>query len=168
MWIFTETGFISAVRKPEYPGVVTVRSRDRKSLEALAAKAQVEIKRSPKGDYPYRVFVGDGPFSEWFLDRGGELEYSNFKNRVAETRGKEFANALNKVWVAMLSVEDAEARSPLNDAAGNPIASVVLGGFADLSEEEQIAWAEKAAENLRERVLESEKREINWSEEAVS
>jgi hypothetical protein len=168
MWIFTETGFISAVRKPEYPGVVTVRSRDRKSLEALAAKAQVEIKRSPKGDYPYRVFVGDGPFSEWFLDRGGELEYSNFKNRVAETRGKEFANALNKVWVAMLSVEDAEARSPLNDAAGNPIASGALSGFADLSEEEQIAWAEKAAENLRERVLESEKREINWSEEAGS
>lgn len=166
MWIFTETGFISAVRKPEQPGVVTVRSRDRKSLEALAAKAQVEIRRSPRGDYPYRVFVGDGPFIEWFLDRGGELQYSNFKNRVAETRGKEFANALNKVWVTMLSVEDAEARGPLNDAAGNPIASDVLNGFADLSEEEQIAWAEKAAENLRERVLESEKREINWSEEA--
>jgi hypothetical protein len=168
MWIFTETGFISAVRKPEHPGVVTVRSRDRKSLEALAAKAQVEIKRSPRGDYPYRVFVGDGPFIEWFLDRGGELQYSNFKNRVAETRGKEFANALNKVWVAMLSVEDAEARSPLNDAAGNPLAGDALSGFADLSEEEQITWAEKAAENLRERVLESEKREINWSEEAGS
>jgi hypothetical protein len=158
MWIFTETGFISAVRKPEYPGVVTVRSRDRKSLEALAAKAQVEIKRSPRGDYPYRVFVGDGLFIEWFLDRGGELQYSNFKNRVAETRGKEFASALNKVWEAMLSVEDAEARSPLNDAEGNPIASGVLSAFADLSEEEQIAWAEKAAENLRERVLESEKK----------
>ena len=43
-----------------------------------------------------------------------------------------------------------------------------LSGFADLSEEEQIAWAEKAAENLRARVLESEKREINWSEEAGS
>jgi hypothetical protein len=159
MWIFTDTGFISAVRKPEYPGVVTVRSRDRLSLEALATKAQVEIKRSPKGDYPYRVFVGDGPFIEWFLDRGGDLKYSNFKNRVAETRGKEFASALNKVWLAMLAVEDAEARSPL----GNLPADLTA-----MSEQEQIAWAEQAAEELREEAIASEAREVNWSEEEKS
>jgi hypothetical protein len=181
MWIFTETGFISAVRKPEYPGVVTVRSRDRKSLESLAAKAQVQIKRSPRGDYPYRVFVSDGPFIEWFLDRGAELQYSNFKNRVVETRGKAFSNALNKVWLAMLSVEDAEARSPLNDADGNPMShsddqkhagenqrANFPRGFTELSEEQQIALAEKAAENLRARVFESERKEVNWSEEADS
>jgi hypothetical protein len=156
MWIFTDTGFISAVRKPEYPGVVTVRSRDRLSLEALATKAQVEIKRSPKGDYPYRVFVGDGPFIEWFLDRGGDLKYSNFKNRVAETRGQEFASALNKVWLAMLAVEDAEARSPLGNLPAD---------LAAMSEQEQIAWAEQAAEELREEAIQSEAREVNWSEE---
>jgi hypothetical protein len=156
MWIFTDTGFISAVRKPEYPGVVTVRSRDRLSLEALATRAQVEIKRSPKGDYPYRVFVGDGPFIEWFLDRGGDLKYSNFKNRVAETRGKEFASALNKVWLAMLAVEDAEARSPLGNLPAD---------LASMSEQEQIAWAEQAAEELREEAIQSEAREVNWSEE---
>jgi hypothetical protein len=159
MWIFTDTGFISAVRKPEYPGVVTVRSRDRLSLEALATRAQVEIKRSPKGDYPYRVFVGDGPFIEWFLDRGGDLKYSNFKNRVAETRGKEFASALNKVWLAMLAVEDAEARSPLDNLPADLTA---------MSEQEQIAWAEQAAEELREEAIASEAREVNWSEEEKS
>ena len=63
MWIFTDTGFISIVRKPEHPGVLTVRARDRHSLELLAAKAGVEIKRSPHGDYPYRVFVGDAEFN---------------------------------------------------------------------------------------------------------
>jgi hypothetical protein len=176
MWIFTDTGFISAVRKPEYPGVVTVRSRDRESLELLAAKAQVEIKRSPHGDYPYRVFVGDGPFIEWFLDRGSELSYSNFKNRVVQTRGKKFASALNQVWAAMLSVEDDEARSPLLDADGNSLSHSDaeprsnhrqnLNDFPeDLSEQEQIAWAEKAAEELRQRVFQSEAREVNWSEE---
>ena len=176
MWIFTDTGFISAVRKPEYPGVVTVRSRDRESLELLAAKAQVEIKRSPYGDYPYRVFVSDGPFIEWFLDRGNDLNYSNFKNRVVQTRGKKFASALNQVWAAMLSVEDDEARSPLLDADGNSIAHSDASPRStqkkqltdvpeDLSEQEQIAWAEKEAEELRQRVYQSEAREVNWSEE---
>ena len=116
MWIFTDTGFISIVRKPEYPSVLTVRARDRASLEALAARASVEIKRSPNGDYPYRVFVGDGPFLEWFLDRGGELKYSNFKNQVAKTRGYQFAHALNDVWAAMLAVEDEGSRDELTDA----------------------------------------------------
>jgi hypothetical protein len=176
MWIFTDTGFISAVRKPEYPGVVTVRSRDRESLEALAARAQVEIKRSPHGDYPYRVFVGDGPFIEWFLDRGSDLNYSNFKNRVAQTRGKKFASALNQVWAAMLSVEDDEARSPLLDADGNSLSHSdaeprsnhkqnLTDVPEELSEQEQIAWAEKAAEELRQRVFQSEAREVDWSEE---
>jgi hypothetical protein len=155
---------------------VTVRSRDRESLELLAAKAQVEIKRSPHGDYPYRVFVGDGPFIEWFLDRGSELSYSNFKNRVVQTRGKKFASALNQVWAAMLSVEDDEARSPLLDADGNSLShsdaeprstqkKQLTDVPEDLSEQEQIAWAEKAAEELRQRVFQSEAREVDWSEE---
>lgn len=179
MWIFTDTGFISAVRKPEYPGVVTVRSRDRESLELLAAKAQVEIKRSPHGDYPYRVFVDDGPFIEWFLDRGSELSYSNFKNRVVQTRGKKFASALNQVWSAMLSVEDDEARSPLLDADGNSlshsdaqprssnknISADAPAHLSELSEQEQIAWAEKAADEIRQKVFQSEAKEVNWSEE---
>ena len=179
MWIFTDTGFISAVRKPEHPGVVTVRSRDRKSLEALAAKAQVEIKRSPNGDYPYRVFVGDGPLIEWFLDRGSELNYSNFKNRVVQTRGKKFASALNQVWSAMLSVEDDEARSPLLDANGSSIShsdaqprsahkkhlTKVPSNLTEMSEEEQIAWAEKAAEDIRKAVFQSEANEVIWSDE---
>jgi hypothetical protein len=179
MWIFTDTGFISAVRKPEYPGVFTVRSRDRESLETLAAKAQVEIKRSPNGDYPYRVFVSDSSFIEWFLDRGGELQYSNFKNRVAQTRGRNFVSALHNVWEAMLAVEDDEARSPLVDAAGNHLSHTdaqprtankkhltnVPSNLADLTEQEQIAWAEKAAEEIRNKVFESEAREVNWSDE---
>jgi hypothetical protein len=146
------------------------------SLEALATKAQVEIKRSPKGDYPYRVFVGDGPFIEWFLDRGSEISYSNFKNRVVQTRGKKFASALNQVWAAMLSVEDDEARSPLLDADGNSLShsdaeprstqkKPLTDVPEDLSEQEQIAWAEKAAEELRQRVFQSEAREVDWSEE---
>jgi hypothetical protein len=116
MWIFTDTGFISAVRKPERPDSLTVRARDRKSLEALATLAGAEIKRSPNGDYPYRVFVTDSLFNQWLLERTAELDYSNFKNQVAKTRGYQFAHALADVWTAMLAVEDEGSRDELTDA----------------------------------------------------
>jgi hypothetical protein len=56
----------------------------------------------------------------------------------------------------MLAVEDAEARSPLGNL---PV------DLAAMSEQEQIAWAEQAAEELREEAFQSEAREVNWSEE---
>ena len=106
MWVFTETGFVSAVRKHDRPNVITVRSRDRKSLEPLAEKANVEIKVSPYGDYPYRAFVEAAVFTEWVAEQANEIDYDNFKNRVAKTRGYDFVDALHNVWVAMLGVED--------------------------------------------------------------
>lgn len=177
MWIFTETGFISAVRKAEYPDVITVRARDKASLEALAAKANVEIKRSPGGDYPYRAFVDDSSFIQWFLDRGAELTYDNFKSRVAKTRGPEFAHALNDVWVAMLKVEDADSRGPIFDEDGNPLRHTddvsprtkrlveTPEDVSKLSEEEQIAWAEAQAEQIADEAIQSLVVERDWSEE---
>ena len=106
MWVFTETGFVSAVRKTDRPDVITVRSRDRKSLEPLATKAEVDIKVSPFGDYPYRVFVEPAVFTSWVADQASNINYDNFKNRVAKTRGYGFVDALHNVWVAMLGAED--------------------------------------------------------------
>lgn len=107
MWLFTETGFVSAVRKTDRPDVYTVRSRDRRSLEPLAALARVEIVVSPLGDYPYRVFVESAIFTEWVADQASQIEYHNFKSRVSLTRGLDYTNALHEVWVAMLKTEDA-------------------------------------------------------------
>ena len=111
MWIFTETGFISAVRKPEYPDLITVRSRDRASLKPLADFAAVEIAKSPNGDYPYRTFVDPGLFAQWLFEQAEALDYSNYKSRIAKTRGYEYAHELGRVWSVMLATEDAEARS---------------------------------------------------------
>ena len=105
MWVFTETGFVSAVRKHDRPNVITVRSRDRKSLESLAQAAGVEIWISPHGDYPYRAFVEPPVFTEWVAEQADQIDYDNFKNRVAKTRGYDFVHALHNVWVAMLGVE---------------------------------------------------------------
>jgi hypothetical protein len=110
MWIFTETGFISAVRKPEYPNLVTVRSRDRASLTSIANFASVDIAKSPNGDYPYRAFVDSGLFAQWLFEQAEAIRYSNFKSHIAKSRGYEYAHELGRVWSVMLSTEDADAR----------------------------------------------------------
>ena len=104
MWIFTETGFISAVRKNDRPDVYTVRARDRKSLEPLAAFANAEIVETPYGDYPLRAFVEPAVFTEWVAEQAAQIEYDNFKSRVTKTRGYDFVGALHDVWAAMLKV----------------------------------------------------------------
>lgn len=110
MWIFTETGFVSAVRKADNPKVLTVRSRDRKSLEPLATQTGSQIACSPDADYPYRVFVEQEAFAKWAFEQSMAVDYSNFKNHVAKTRGYEFASSLGGVWLAMLAVEDEASR----------------------------------------------------------
>ena len=111
MWIFTESGFVSAVCKTDNPSVLTVRSRDKQSLEQLATDAGAQIAQSPDADYPDRVFVEQEVFAQWAFEQSMAVSYNNFKNRVAKSRGYEFASALGNVWVAMLKVEDEQART---------------------------------------------------------
>lgn len=110
MWIFTETGFVSAVRKTERPEVVTVRARDRQSLEALSSVTGDDIVSSPHGDYPYRAFVAPEAFASWVTDSARGIDYDNFKSRVARSRGYSYTHSLHDVWAAMCDTEDEEAR----------------------------------------------------------
>lgn len=111
MWIFTETGFVSAVQHRDNPEYLMVRARDRESLESLAAMLSIEIKSTPNADYPYRLVATKEDVKSWVNDSIDFLGYSNFKNQVAITRGKEYAYALGSVWSTMHDVEDEEARN---------------------------------------------------------
>ena len=111
MWVFTKNGFVSAVRKDEHPEVLTIRARDRISLEDLAAIAEVEIGKSTSGDYPNRVFVAPKVFADWLFAEAMAIDYNNYKNEVARTRGYDFAGPLSDVWLAMHDVTDAEANN---------------------------------------------------------
>ena len=115
MWVFTETGFVSAVQNRDNPDYLVVRARDRQSLQTLADICDVEIKTSQGSDYPYRVFISKADFTSWMNDNIDFLGYDNFKNRVAITRGKEYAYALGSVWSTMHEVEDEEARLGLRE-----------------------------------------------------
>ena len=110
MWLFTETGFVSAVRHYSESGIVVVRSRDKDSLQELAARADVKVANSPYNDYPYRIHVSDEVFQSWLKDACQKMDYSNFKDRVYETRGEKFAHTLMGVWEIMHDVEDDAAR----------------------------------------------------------
>lgn len=107
MWVFTENGFISAVRHFDYPDKVMIRARDKKSLEWSGQ----EVTRTPDGDYPYRVTVSDEDFKGWLCASVDMLDYYNFKSQVATIRGHEFARPLHEVWSVMHDVEDKEART---------------------------------------------------------
>ena len=107
MWLFTNTGFVSAVSNGKD---LMVRSRDRESLEALSEITEQKISHTPQNDYPYRLVISHEIFAKWVAHMAQEITYKNFKTEVAATRGYDFAHPLMKVWSAMHEVEDAGAR----------------------------------------------------------
>ncbi len=108
MWLFTNTGFVSAVSNGKD---LMVRARDRESLEALVEITKQEISHTPQNDYPYRLVISHETFAMWVAHMAEGITYKNFKSEVAATRGYDFAHPLMKVWSAMHEVEDDQARS---------------------------------------------------------
>ena len=108
MWIFTTSGFVSAVSNPD--GTIKVRARDKASLEPLSKKYQIEITRTPIADYPYRLEISAGNFADWAADQARSIDYPNFKSAVAIHRNRLFAKVLGEVWSVMHGVEDYQAR----------------------------------------------------------
>ena len=107
MWVFTTTGFVSAVFKDN---ALQVRARDRRSLQPLAKQTGAKIIATPLADYPYRIAITNEQFSQWVMNQAMSIDYKNFKSEVAGTLGYGFAKPLNQVWSAMHDVEDSQAR----------------------------------------------------------
>jgi len=77
MWLFSETGFMSAVVDLQDKNKMIVRGRDKKSLEPLAKFAKVKILDTPERDYPHRVFVSKKKYADWVLKTIEEMQYNN-------------------------------------------------------------------------------------------
>lgn len=106
MWVFTQDGFVSAVASDRDPEVLVVRARDKVSLSLLAEVTGSDIVELPGRDYEYRVFVTRDQFSSWLMSQADAIDYSNFKNRLWQTRGDVYHDAASNVWGEMLSVSD--------------------------------------------------------------
>lgn len=109
MWIFTTTGFISAVQDPEDRTII-VRSRDRASLESISSQFSSLVIATPLADYPYRLEMTSEQLSKWLADQALNINYRNFKSEVYAVRGSKFSKTLTKVWSVMHDVEDDKAR----------------------------------------------------------
>lgn len=107
MWLFTNTGFVSAVKDGNS---ICVRARDKDSLAALSETFATPIIKTPKSDYPYRISLSPQRFAAWVKHMAINIDYRNFKSEVASTRGYEFSEPLMDVWSVMHQVEDTEAR----------------------------------------------------------
>lgn len=115
MWITTTAGFYSAVQEVGDASMLSVRTRDHESIQALKdgietlCGTDVDIRAREGTDYPYRAKVSREDFAQWVAFEIREyVTYSNFKNKVKEYRGEKWAHALNKVWVNMIDITDEE------------------------------------------------------------
>lgn len=111
MWVFTQHGFISAVQHFDDATKIVVRSRDKQTLEVIADLYELEILSTPGNDYPYRVHATREQFSNYLLTEVDLLDYTNYKNRLHDSRGDRYYGAASKVWSAMHDVEDWSARA---------------------------------------------------------
>lgn len=117
MWIFTETGFVSAVEHRDDPSQLVVRARNRGSLEALQlvmselTGIEPDIQATPNADYPYRIYADRLAFARWTAYMARDISYTNFKGQCYNTLPPAFSDALHDVWAAMHQVEDRDARS---------------------------------------------------------
>lgn len=109
MWIYTPTGFISAVAKRSNSTQLTVRSRDRQSLDGLVELAGAKATIGEGTDYPYRVVVSREVFKFWLNRQVDDLDYSNFKDEAHRVSGYEYASVLGRVWTDNLALEDQES-----------------------------------------------------------
>lgn len=112
MWIFTISGFVSAVRSQD-DSTIILRSRDRASLTGISKKYQAQIKQTPSADYPYRLALSSETFADWVADQAKGIDYPNFKSAVSIHLNHLFARALGEIWSVMHGVEDKNARIPL-------------------------------------------------------
>jgi hypothetical protein len=111
MWVFTQNGFLSAVRTEIDSDEFKVRARDRASLLGLSGFAQAEIIGTPYADYPYRVIVTELVLGAYLMNEIAAADYTNYKSRVYVTRGTNFAHTCGSVWSTMHEIEDDEART---------------------------------------------------------
>lgn len=109
MWLFTQFGFYSIVRKQDG---IHVRARVRKDLENLKKAAHLDGDildwRKPKpggskADYPYRIILTDNAALRRIMRvLADTLDYPNFKSQVEATPDQNQREAAYfKVWDVM-------------------------------------------------------------------
>lgn len=107
MWLFLPFGFYSVVQKPGETDL-TVRTRVRDDLDVLRERCPAlgETVVGAGTDYPYRARVSHDDFAQAMHEITAGIDYSNFKNEVADVAGYERASTYGRVWSSLYGLED--------------------------------------------------------------
>lgn len=116
MWVFTTAGYWSAVQDRNDSTLLSVRTRDRQSAEALADGVELvcgverPLVRTGEGtDYPYRLTMSKADFAAYLThDITHYLTYKNFKDEAKDSLGKKWADALSSIWFKTWEFTDRE------------------------------------------------------------
>jgi hypothetical protein len=108
MWLFTNFGFFSVVQKPGERDL-TVRSRLRSDLEHLRQRylpTLGPVIEHGGSDYQFRAKISHAALAEAMSKIVLDIDYSNFKNSVAEQQGHARAKTYGKVWEALWQMQE--------------------------------------------------------------
>jgi hypothetical protein len=116
MWIITQDGFYSVTaydtrrggERSDAEGLVVVRTRDRADLERVAEWIGDEIIATPTADYPFRMIASRTAWSGYLAQATEDIDYFNFKHRVAERLGVFRHDVLMIVWSALRRLQHEE------------------------------------------------------------
>ncbi len=110
MWLLTPYGFFSIVEKPgdSADGALTVRARVRSDLDALRSAVLPELGPTEEGkntDYRFRARAPRAAVAAAVARLVETLDYSNFKNAVADRQGSKRAKLYHDVWVVLYQMQ---------------------------------------------------------------
>jgi 8-oxo-dGTP pyrophosphatase MutT (NUDIX family) len=100
MWTLTPLGFFSVVRKPG-DACLTIRTRVADDLDALRVRYLPTLSPTVEGagtDYPFRATCAPEAWGEALGALGRDVDYPNFKDRVAALQGPGRARVYAGVW----------------------------------------------------------------------
>ena len=106
MWVFSTSGFLSAVeeRRHDHRGEMVIRAREASALEALREIAPTLTATVVYGDsdYRYRAWLGREEWAQALAELGRRITYDNFKSEVLRRQGpSRYEQALHTVWSAL-------------------------------------------------------------------
>lgn len=102
MWIFTADGFFSAVENREDKKQVVVRARSVYDIYSVSKKLKVPWKKSEYfSDYPYRLFCSKEAWADYVSGAALDIDYDNFKSRMATLFDSDRLCQLHEVWEVM-------------------------------------------------------------------
>lgn len=115
MWLITPFGFFSIVRKPSdiRKDTLTVRARIASDLDELRNLHLPELGPTAKSagtDYRYRAVAPRAAVARAMRQTVEVLDYSNFKDAVAERQGQARSAVYHDVWSVLMRLQKDEAR----------------------------------------------------------